>query len=452
MQGLVAKLDSYFKVKKKGSTVKREMLAGLITFLSMAYILAVNPGILSAAGMDFGAVFLATAIATGLTTILMGVFANYPIALAPGMGINAFFAFTVTFVFGKTWQFALAAVLVSGILFLIIAATGLRQKVIEAIPLQLRYAVSAGIGGFIAFIGLVNMGVIIANPATLVGLGDLANPVAILGLVGLALTGILMIRKVPGAMFLGLAATALIGLGAHLLLGVSVLSPAGFELMPNLDNVTFTLPSLAPTFGVAFSNLLEVVTTFDGWLIVFLFLFVDFFDTAGTLVAVGTQVKLFNDKGELMGGEKAMLVDAIGTIGGAVLGTSTVTSYIESSTGIQAGGRTGLTAVTTGVLFLLAILIAPILSVITSVVTAPALVIVGVLMAGNMKLINWDDLAIAIPAFVTILGMILAYSISTGLALGFIFYVITMVAGNRLKEISPVMWVLALVFVLHFVL
>ena len=264
MQGLVAKLDSYFKVKKKGSTVKREMLAGLITFLSMAYILAVNPGILSAAGMDFGAVFLATAIATGLTTILMGVFANYPIALAPGMGINAFFAFTVTFVFGKTWQFALAAVLVSGILFLIIAATGLRQKVIEAIPLQLRYAVSAGIGGFIAFIGLVNMGVIIANPATLVGLGDLANPVAILGLVGLALTGILMIRKVPGAMFLGLAATALIGLGAHLLLGVSVLSPAGFELMPNLDNVTFTLPSLAPTLGVAFSNLLEVVTTFDG--------------------------------------------------------------------------------------------------------------------------------------------------------------------------------------------
>ena len=452
MAGLVARLDAYFKIKKMGSTVKREMLAGLITFLSMAYILAVNPGILSAAGMDFGAVFLATAIATGLTTILMGLYANYPIALAPGMGINAFFAFTVTFVFGKTWQFALAAVLVSGLLFLLIAVTGLRKKVIEAIPLQLRYAVSAGIGGFIAFIGLVNMGVIIGNPATLVGLGDLANPVALLGLIGLAITGVLMIKKVPGAMFIGLSSTALLGLGAHLLLGVSVLSPAGFELMPNLDNVTFSFPSLAPTFGVAFQNVLEVVTTLEGWLIVFLFLFVDFFDTAGTLVAVGTQVKLFNDKGELMGGEKAMIVDALGTVGGAILGTSTVTSYIESSTGIQAGGRTGLTAVTTGVLFLVAILLAPLLTVITSVVTAPALVIVGVLMAGNMKLIDWDDLAIAIPAFVTILGMILSYSISTGLALGFIFYVITMVAGKRFKEISPVMWVLALVFVLHFIL
>jgi AGZA family xanthine/uracil permease-like MFS transporter len=452
MDGLVAKLDTFFKIKKKGSSVKRELLAGLITFLSMAYILAVNPGILSAAGMDFGAVFLATAIATGLTTILMGLFANYPIALAPGMGINAFFAFTVTFVFGKTWQFALAAVLVSGLLFLVIAATGLRKKIIEAIPLQLRYAVSAGIGGFIAFIGLVNMGVIIANPATLVGLGNLGSPVALLGLFGLALTGVLMIRKIPGAIFVGLATTALVGLALHLFLGVSVLSGAGFELMPNLDNVSFALPSLAPTFGVAFQNILEVVTTFDGWLIVFLFLFVDFFDTAGTLVAVGTQAKLFNDKGELMGGERALIVDAIGTVGGAILGTSTVTSYIESSTGIQAGGRTGLTAVTTGVLFLLAILLAPLLTVITSVVTAPALVIVGVLMAGNMKLIEWDDLAIAIPAFVTILGMILAYSISTGLALGFIFYVITMVAGNRMKEISPVMWVLALVFVLHFVL
>jgi AGZA family xanthine/uracil permease-like MFS transporter len=452
MNSLLAKVDSYFQIKKKGSTIRREMLAGLITFLSMAYILAVNPGILSASGMDFGAVFLATAIATGLTTILMGLYANYPIALAPGMGINAFFAFTVTFVFGKTWQFALAAVLISGLLFLLIALTGLRQKVIEAIPLQLRYAVSAGIGGFIAFIGFVNMGVIVANPATLVGLGDLASPVALLGLFGLAITAVLLIRKVAGAMFLGLAATAVVGLILNNFLGVSVLSPAGFELLPNLGNISFALPSLAPTLGVAFNYILEVVTSFDGWLIVFLFLFVDFFDTAGTLVAVGQQVKLFDAKGKLVGGEKAMIVDAAGTVLGAVLGTSTVTSYIESSTGIQAGGRTGLTAVTTGVLFLLAILLAPFLSVITSVVTAPALIIVGVLMAGNLKLIDWDDLAIAVPAFVTILGMILAYSISTGLALGFILYVITMAAGNRFKEISPVMWVLAAVFVLHFVL
>jgi AGZA family xanthine/uracil permease-like MFS transporter len=452
MVSLAARLDQFFQIKKKGSTVKREMLAGLITFLSMAYILAVNPGILSVSGMDFGAVFLATAIATGLTSIFMGVFANYPIALAPGMGINAFFAFTVTFVFGKSWQFALAAVLISGLLFLLIAITGLRQKVIEAIPVQLRYAVSAGIGGFIAFIGFVNMGVIVANPATLVGLGDLSNPVALLGLFGLAITAVLLIRKIPGAMFLGLASTALVGLIVHVLFGVSVVSEAGFELLPNIGNISFTLPSLAPTFGVAFSYIGEVVTSFDGWLIVFLFLFVDFFDTAGTFVAVGQQVKLFDKDGRLVGGEKAMVVDAAGTVLGAVLGTSTVTSYIESSTGIQAGGRTGLTAVTTGLLFLLAILLAPFLSVITSVVTAPALIIVGVLMAGNLKLIDWDDLAIAVPAFVTVLGMILSYSISTGLALGFILYVITMVAGNRLKEISPVMWGLALVFVLHFVL
>lgn len=452
MNSLLAKIDSFFGVKKKGSTIRREMLAGLITFLSMAYILAVNPGILSASGMDFGAVFLATAIATGLTTILMGLYANYPIALAPGMGINAFFAFTVTFVFGKSWQFALAAVLISGVLFLLIAITGLRQKVIEAIPVQLRYAVSAGIGGFIAFIGFVNMGVIVSNPATLVGLGDLGNPVALLGLFGLAITAVLMIRKVPGAMFLGLALTALTGLLAHLVLGTSVLSVEGFELMPNIGNISFALPSLTPTLGVAFSYVLEVVTSFDGWLIVFLFLFVDFFDTAGTFVAVGQQVKLFDSKGKLVGGEKAMIVDAAGTVLGAVLGTSTVTSYIESSTGIQAGGRTGLTAVTTGILFLLAILLAPFLSVITSVVTAPALVIVGVLMAGNLKLIDWDDLAIAVPAFVTVLGMILSYSISTGLALGFILYVITMIADKRFKEISPVMWVLAIVFVLHFVL
>lgn len=442
----ISKVEKFFKVKEKGSTVKRELMAGLVTFLAMAYILAVNPNMLADAGMDWGSVFLATAIAAGVTTIFMGLYAKYPVALAPGMGLNAFFAYTVCapWAFAKSWQFGLATVIVSGVLFLIIAMTGLRKTIINAIPQELKYAVGAGIGLFIAFIGLKNAGIIFIDlGAGLPALGDF-GPVMLVGLFGLFLTVVLMVRKVKGALFFGIIGTVVVGL----IVNYAFLGGAGPIDLPSWNG--FQLDIGFSTFGGAFSEIGNVVTSLDGWVIILGFLFVDFFDTAGTLMAVAEPAGIANEKGELVDGEKALVVDAAGTILGGILGTSTITSYVESATGIEAGGRTGLTAVTTGVLFLLAIILFPVLNVVTGVATGPVLVVVGVLMAGAMKRIDWADFEVAVPAFLTMVVMVLSYSISNGIAVGFFSYVVVKLAAGKRKEIHPVMYGLAIFFALYF--
>ena len=450
MEKIKTSLDNFFGITRKGSTFKREIFAGLITFLSMAYILFVNPDILSATGMDSGAVFLATALSAGITTVVMGVFAKYPVALAPGMGVNAFFAFTVCGVLGKSWQYALGCVFISGLLFIILSATGIRKYIINSIPQSLKYAVSAGIGGFIAFIGLKNSEIIVSDVATFVKLGSFTNPALIIGLLGLILTVILMCLKVKGAILIGLVGTCVLGLCGNYI--NHAITGEFIAALPSFNMQWQGLPSLAPTFGQAFKEMGSIFTSLDGYIIIFMFLFVDFFDTAGTLVAVGRPAGLMNEKGELEGAEKALLVDAIGTVGGSIMGTSTVTSFVESTTGVEAGGRTGLVAVTTGILLLLSSFLAPLLSLVTSVVTAPALIVVGVLMAGNLKNIDWSDFTIAVPAFTTFIGMILSYSIATGLALGFIMYLVTMLASKRAKEVSIVMYILPIFFIAYFIL
>jgi len=456
VEKVMSRIDTFFGISKKGSTIKREMFAGLVTFLAMAYILAVNPTMLAGngafdTGMEWGSIFLATAISSGFTTILMGVVAKYPIALAPGMGLNAFFALTVCAPWGmnKSWQFALAAVLISGVIFVLISLTGVRKKVIDAIPQSLKYAVGAGIGFFIAFLGLKGAGIIyIDTAAALPALGSLSSPVMVLGLFGLFLTIVLMVRKVKGAIFFGIVATAVAGLIANFA-GISLVV-GGVEQMPHWSGFDLTFPAFT-TFGAAFGEVGNVLTSPEGWLIIFSFLFVDFFDTAGTLMAVAGPAKLLNEKGELVNSEKALLIDAIGTVFGSVLGTSTVTSYIESAAGIEEGGCTGLTSVTTGVLFFASIILFPVLSVVTGVVTGPALIIVGILMASALKNIDWSDFTIAVPAFVTVIVMVLSYSISNGIAVGFFTYVVTMIGAGKAKKVHPIMYALAVLFAVYYI-
>ncbi|MDF9836745.1 MULTISPECIES: NCS2 family permease [unclassified Breznakia] len=435
-------LEKLFKLSEKKTDVKTELIAGVTTFLAMAYILAVNPGILAEAGMNKHSVFMATAIASGFASILMGLLANYPVALAPGMGVNAFFTYTAVLTMGETWQSALAAVFVSGVIFLVISVTGIRKMIINAIPKQMKLAIGAGIGFFIAFVGLKNGGVIVASEATGVALGNLTEPTVLLAVFGILITIALIAKQVPAAVFFGLLITAIVGL---------VCGFAGVEGMPQPPE------SMATNFEMntvgAFMDGFDQL--FSNWsnmfIIVFSFLFVDFFDTAGTLVAIGNRIGIVNDDGELENVERALLSDAIGTLAGAALGTSTVTSFVESSSGVAVGGKTGLTAVTTGVLFFLSIFLAPVvLSVVTYAVTTPALVAVGILMAQQLKGIDWDDFAYAAAAFVTIVMMILTYSISNGMALGFITYAVAMVATNRAKEVSAVVWFLVALFIAYF--
>ena len=373
-------LEKIFKLKEKNTNVKTELIAGLTTFLAMAYILGVNPAILGDAGMDTHSVFMATAISAAFASVVMGLVANYPVALAPGMGVNALFAYTVVSEMGYSWQAALAAVLVSGIVFLIISVTGIRKMIINAIPVQLKLAIGAGIGFFIAFVGLKNAGIIVASSSTFVALGKFSTPTVLLATFGILITIFLVIKKVPAGVFVGMVITAIVGLIAHEAFGVSVLdSVTKAELMPALPGNAITtnfdmstLGAFASGFGELFAN------PGKAFVIIFSFLFVDFFDTAGTLVAIGNKIGLVNEKGELENAEQALVADSIGTVAGAVLGTSTVTSFVESSSGVGVGGRTGLTAVTAGVLFLLSIFISPVvLSTAVSAVTAPALVVVG---------------------------------------------------------------------------
>ncbi|NCC55531.1 MAG: NCS2 family permease, partial [Erysipelotrichia bacterium] len=435
-------LEKLFKLNAKQTSVKTEIIAGITTFLAMAYILAVNPSILGDAGMDAHSVFMATAISAGLASIIMGVLANYPVALAPGMGVNALFAYTVVLGMGHTWQAALAAVFVSGVIFLLISVTGIRKMIINSIPQQLKLAIGAGIGFFIAFVGLKNAGIVASSASTFVTLGSLSEPTVLLAVFGILLTIALVAKKVPAAVFVGMVITAVVGLVCGMTFDI-----AGMPTLPEGGAITsdFSMQTLG-SFTEGFSDLFS--DPFNCFIVIFSFLFVDFFDTAGTLVAIGNRCGLINEKGELENAEKALLADAIGTVAGAALGTSTVTSFVESTSGVEVGGRSGLTAVTTGVLFLLAIFISPIvLSMATNAVTAPALVVVGILMAQQLGGVDWDNFVFATAGFITIIAMILTYSISNGIALGFIAYGVAMVASGKAKDVNIIIWVLDIIFI-----
>ncbi|HIW13648.1 MAG TPA: NCS2 family permease [Candidatus Salinicoccus stercoripullorum] len=440
-------MKKYFDFEGNGTSYRREIIGGLTTFLSMAYILAVNPSVLSLQGiegipdsmkMDMGAVFVATALAAFIGCMIMGLYARYPIALAPGMGLNAFFAFTVVLTMGIPWQTALTGVLFSGVIFAVLTVTGLREYVINSIPMEMKMAVSAGIGFFITFVGLQSAGIITMDEATLVGLGAIHDPKVLLALGGLVITVVLMAKKVPAAIFIGMIITAVIGLF--------------FGLVPMPEGIVGSVPSIKPTFGVAFDAFSDPAAFFNmQFLIVVLtFLFVDFFDTAGTLVGVASQANMIKDN-KLPRGDRALLSDSIATITGAIFGTSTTTSYVESTAGVAAGARTGFASVVTGGLFLLAIFLSPLIVTFTSEVTAPALIIVGALMVSNLSKIRWDQFEVAVPAFLTMFMMPLTYSIATGIAIGFVFYPITMIMAGRRKEIHPMMYALFVIFVLYFI-
>ncbi len=421
----------YFKFDELNTSFRTEFIAGLTTFASMAYILFVNPTVLGAAGMDKGAVFTATAIASAVATIFMGVVALYPIAIAPGLGVNAFFAYSVVIGMGIKWQTAMAGVFVAAIIFVILTLFKIREKIVNIIPKNLKLAIASGIGLFIAFIGLHDAGLIVANKDTMVALGHLTAPTSLLSIFGIIVTFVLMSRKTPAAIFFGMIITSIAGILTGLIkLPSAIISPA---------------PSLAPTFGegvmhIGDINSIQLIT------VVITFLLVTFFDTAGTMIGLATQAGFMeNNKMPRVG--RALMADAVGMTVGAVIGTSPTSAYVESSAGIAVGGRSGLTSVFTGIFFLFALLFSPLLSVVTSQVTAPALVVVGVLMAENLREIDWEDLAIAAPAFLIVIGMPLTYSISDGIALGFILYPITMIATGRAKKVHPLMYILAVIFI-----
>ena len=428
-------LSNYFKFKEKETNLKSETIGGITTFLTMAYALFLIHSVLAEAGMPQGSVFVATGLAAALGTLIMGIFANFPMGLAPGVGLNAFFAYSVCLGMGIKWEIALSGVLASGIIFLIISATGLREMIIKAIPTNLKFAVSAGIGLFIAFIGLKNAGIVVANSATFVGLGDLTDPTVLLSIFGVIAISIFMVRGSKIAIFLGMGLTAIVGMITGLIdIPTSVIS------MP---------PSMAPTFGAAIKNLGNIFNP-EMILVIFTFLFMDFFDTAGTLVAVGSKVGLLKKDGSIENGSKALLADSVATCIGSIFGTTNTTSYVESLSGASVGAKTGFSSVVVGGLFLVSLFFSPLLTVITSAVTAPALIIVGSLMCSSLKEIEWERAEIAIPSFLTILLMPLTYSIGEGIACGFLTYVILMIFKGKAKKVHPVMYVLALLFIIYF--
>lgn len=429
----------FFRIKERNSTFSREIVGGITTFLAMAYILFVNPSILAATGMSQDGVFLATALAAAFATLAMALIANLPVGLAPGMGLNAFFTFTLVFGMGITWEKALAAVFVSGILYLIICLVGIRKKIVNAIPQSLKYAVGAGIGFFIAFVGLQGAGIIVTDGSTLVALGDLSSPTVLLAIFGIVLTIVLLSLKIKGGILLGILGTAIVGV---------VMGLFGVGGMPVYGGVISGNIGFDGVFGKVFGELGWVLTSGVGWVAILSFLFVDFFDTAGTLLSVTNQMDFLTEKDI----DKANIVDATSTVVGSVLGTSTTTSYIESLAGTAAGARTGFASIITGLLFVLAIFFAPLLSIITPAVTASALVIVGVMMTKSLGKIEWEHLPVAIGAFITIIFMILTYSISNGIGFGFIAYVIAMVASKKGKQVSPILYGVGIAFVIYLIL
>jgi len=413
-------------------SVRKEIIAGITTFLTMAYILAVNPSILSAAGMDQGAVFTTTIIASVVATLVMALYAKLPFALAPGMGLNAFFAFTVVLTMGYTWQFALTAVFLEGLIFMLLTLTGLRQKIVDAMPLVLRKAISPGIGLFIALIGLKSAGIVVSNDATLVALGDLHTPGVLLACFGIIFSAVLMVRNVTGALLIGIIVTTIIGI------------PLGIT---TLNGVVDTPPSMAPILlKFEWSHILS----FDMVICVFTFLFIDMFDTIGTLIGVSSRAGMMDEQGNIPRLKQAFMADAIGTTVGAMLGTSTVTTYVESASGVNAGGRSGLTAFTTAICFLLALFLAPLFLAIPAQATAPALVLVGAIMMTGIHNIEFNDFSYAIPCFVCIAFMPFTYSISDGIMLSYITYVLVQMCTGNWKKLSPAMYILAALFVLRY--
>lgn len=461
-------LEKLFKLKENKTDVRTEILAGITTFMTMAYILAVNPSILSATGMDHGAVFTATAIAACLGTLCMALFANYPFALAPGMGLNAYFAYTVVLNMGYSWEVALAAVFVEGLVFILLSVTNVREAIFNAIPMNLKSAVSVGIGLFIAFIGLQNAKIVIGG-STLVQLFSLKgynetlaegavkatmNDVGItvlLAIAGVVITAILVVKNVKGNILWGILITWILGIICQLTgLYVPNAELGMYSLLPDFSN-GISVPSLRPIFGrLSFSG----IHIGEFAVIVFAFLFVDIFDTLGTLIGVSTKANMLDENGKLPRIKGALMADAVATTAGAVLGTSTVTTFVESASGVSEGGRTGLTAVTTAILFGLSLFLSPIFLAIPSFATAPALIIVGFYMLTNVVNIDFSDFGEAIPCFICIAAMPFFYSISEGIAMGVITYVVINLVTGKVKEkkISALMYVLAILFVVKYIL
>ena len=449
-------LEKLFKLKENKTTVKTELAAGLTTFMTMAYILAVNPSVLSTTGMDSTAVLLATCLASFIGTACMAFMANLPFALSAGMGLNADMAYTVCGIYGYSWQVALLAVFIEGIIFIILSLTNVREAIFNAIPLSLKRAVSVGIGLFIAFIGLQNAGLAV-DSATLVSLVNFRENFsttgicALLALIGLLMTSILYIKKVKGSILIGIFGTWILGIICQLVHIYVPDNESYFSLLPTFKMTDFS--KLGETFGQCFNVDMSGVGIFNFVVVIFSFLFVDLFDTLGTLIGVSTKANMLDKDGKLPKIKPALLADAVATSAGAVLGTSTTTTFVESSSGVAAGGRTGLTALTTAVLFLLSMLFAPIFIAIPSFATAPALILVGFLMFSTISEIKLSEknYASAIPAYLCIIAMPLFYSISEGIAIGVIsFVVINLICGKR-KEINPIMYVLAVLFVLKYV-
>lgn len=450
-------VEKIFKLKERGTNVKTEIAAGITTFMTMAYILAVNPNVLSSTGMDSTAVLLATCLASFVGTVCMAFMANLPFALSAGMGLNAYMAYTVCGNLGYSWQVALLAVFIEGIIFIVLSLTKVREAIFDAIPLSLKRAVSVGIGLFIAFIGLQNAGLAV-DSATLVTLTDFtenfntAGICALLAFIGLLIMSVLYIKKVKGAILIGIVATWILGIICELTGLYAPDAEAGFfTLIPSFHMTDFS--KLGKTFGECFDVDMDSVGLFNFIVVIFSFLFVDLFDTLGTLIGVSTKAGLLDKEGKLPGIRPALMADAIATTAGAVLGTSTTTTFVESSAGTAAGGRTGLTALTTAVLFLLSMFLAPIFISIPAFATAPALILVGFLMFSTVSEIKVDEknYTSAIPAYLCVIAMPLFYSISEGIAIGVISYVVINLACKKFKEINPIMYVLAIMFVLKYI-
>lgn len=450
-------MEKFFKLKQNGTTVRTEVVAGITTFMTMAYILAVNPSILSASGMDPNAILIATALASFIGCMAMALLANYPFALAPGLGLNAFFAYTVCGTMGYSWKFALFAVFIEGIIFIVLSLTNVREAIFNAIPLQLKKGVSVGIGLFCAFIGLQNAKIVVGGETlvTLVDFRENFNTVgigALLALIGLMIIAILYVKKVKGAMLIGIIATWILGIICELT-GLYVVNPEAkfYSLIPSWSS--FDITAIGKTVGQCFDSAVFVDFKIVDFIVIMLsFLFVDMFDTLGTLIGVANKANMLDKDGKLPRIKEALLADAIATSAGAVLGTSTTTTFVESSSGVAEGGRTGLASVVTGFLFLVSLVLAPVFTTIPSFATAPALIFVGFLMISAVLDINFTDLTESVPAYLCLLTMPLTYSISEGIAIGVISYVVINLISGKAKKIKPLMFILAVLFVLKYIL
>lgn len=439
-------LNKFFRLDENKTDFKTEIVAGITTFLAMSYILGVNPGMLSQTGMSLEGVFIATAMASGIACIIMGLLSNYPIGLAPGMGLNALFTYTIVLGMGLSWKAALAAVFLSSVVFLIISIVGLREAILNEIPIDLKLAIGSGIGFFLAFLGLSNAGIIVASPSTLITLGNMASPPVLLALIGIIITLILHFQKVPAAVFFGLLVTAVIGV-VFTFLGFTspdVAMPAIPKTIVSFNLDFSVFGGFMQGFGELFKNIPTLI------IIIFSLLFVTFFDTTGTLIPLAKECGYVNDDGNTEGINRAFISDAIGGIIGAIFGSSTVSAYVESATGIGLGGRTGITAIVTGVLFLISVFLAPlILSLFTPSVTTAALIFVGILMFVQIKDIDWNDLGIVASVFMTVIMMILTFSISLGIAFGFITYTIATIARGRYRQLTPLVGIMFIIFVIY---